>query len=131
MRGDREPHRTHQMRRDPQPDITFGQRGANTPQRALFEERQVAMDQAWRGRRSGRTQIALLQQDHPQPATGGVARNANAVQASANNREIVVRHALPSSGLIPNIRIPFQRASLRMLESRTTSKCRSLVEFWI
>ena len=53
---------------------------------------QIAMDQPRRGLRSARAEIALLQQDDAQAAASGVARNADAVQSAANDREIVVRH---------------------------------------
>src|SRR5271166_1816511 len=51
------------------------------------------MDQPRRGRRSACAEVALLQQDNPQAAPGGVARKADAVQATADNRKIVIRHA--------------------------------------
>ncbi len=59
---------------------------------AALQFRQIAMDQPRRGRGSARTEIALLQQDDPQAAPGGVARNADAVQPAADDRKIVVRH---------------------------------------
>ena len=57
-----------------------------------LEVGQVAMDQPRRGLRSARAEITLLQQDDAQAASGGVARDADAVQSAADDREIVVRH---------------------------------------
>jgi hypothetical protein len=57
-----------------------------------LQSRQVAMDQPWRGLGGARAEIALLQQDHPQAAPGGVARNADAVQPATNDRQVVIRH---------------------------------------
>ena len=93
MGGDREPHRPHQMRRDPQPDVALGQRRAHAQKGPALQHRKIAMDQPRRGRGCGGAEVALLQQDHPQAAPGGVARNADAVQAAADDRKIVVRHA--------------------------------------
>jgi len=42
---------------------------------------------------TSRGEVALLQQDHAQTAAGSVARNADAVQPAADDREIVIRHA--------------------------------------
>ena len=52
----------------------------------------IAMDQARRGRGCGGAEVALLEQDNPQAASRGVARNADAVQAAADDRKVVVRH---------------------------------------
>ena len=93
MRGDDKAHRTHQMRRGPQPDVTLGQRRTDTEKRSALQHRQIAVDQPRRGRGRGDAEVALLQQDHPQAASRGVARHADAVQAAANDRKIVVRHA--------------------------------------
>ncbi len=81
------------MRRDPQPDIALGQRGADAKKRPALQHRKIAVDQPWRGRGCAGAEVALLQQDHPQTASGGVARHADAVQAAADNSKIVIRHA--------------------------------------
>src|SRR5258706_16461548 len=51
------------------------------------------MDQPRRGGGCARADVALFQKDHPQAASRGVARNADAVQAADDDRKIVVRHA--------------------------------------
>src|ERR1700682_3351267 len=92
MRGDRKAHRTHQMRRDPQPDVTLGKRRAHAQKGSALQYGEIAMDQPRRGRGCARAEVALLQKDHPQAAPRGVARNADAVQPAADDRKIVVRH---------------------------------------
>ena len=92
MRGDDKAHRTHQMRRGPQPDVTLGQRRTDTEKRSALQHRQIAVDQPRRGRGRGGAEVALLQQDHPQAASGGVAGNADTIQSAADDRKIVIRH---------------------------------------
>jgi hypothetical protein len=92
MRRDHEAHRPNQMRRDPQPGPALGQRSAHPSEAAPFQDREIAVDQprCCRGRRTA--QIALLQQDDPQAAAGGIAREADTIQAAADDRKVVVRH---------------------------------------
>src|SRR6266540_6390628 len=92
MRGDGKAHRAHQMRRYPEPDVALGKRRTDAKKMPALQPRQIAMDQPRRGRGGARAEIALLQQNYAQPASGGVARDADAVQSAANDREIVVRH---------------------------------------
>src|ERR1039458_1631761 len=92
MRGDHEPDRTHQMRRDPHPGVALGQRRANAPKPLALQRGEIAMDQSWRGARGGATEVALFKQNDPEPAPRGVACNANAVQTAADDRKVVVRH---------------------------------------
>jgi hypothetical protein len=47
MRGDRKAHRPHQMRRDRQPDVAFGQRRADAQKATPLQHREIAMDEAW------------------------------------------------------------------------------------
>ena len=93
MGGNDETHRTHQMRRGPQPDVALPERRADAKQRPALQHLEIAVDQPRRGLRCAGAEIALLQQDHAQAASGGVARDADAVQASADDSKIVVRHA--------------------------------------
>ncbi len=92
MGGDRKAHRTYQMRRDREPDVALGQRATDAKEGPAFQPCQIAVDQPWRGLGCARAEIALLQQDHAQAAAGGVARDADAVQPAADDREIVIRH---------------------------------------
>ena len=52
------------------------------------------MDQLGGGRRGAGGEIVLLDQQHAQAAAGGVARDAGAVDAAADDGEIVVGHSL-------------------------------------
>src|SRR3954452_10858724 len=92
MRGDGKPHRAYQMRRDPEPDVALGKCRTDAKKVPALQVSQIAMNQPWRGRGGARAEIALLQQDDTQAASSGVARDADAVQSAANDREIVVRH---------------------------------------
>src|SRR5215475_8716379 len=92
MRRNREAHRANQMRRDGEPDPSLGQRPAHAPEAAALQYRQIAMNQARRRRRSGAPKIALLEQDDPQTPTGRIARDADTVQATADDREVIVSH---------------------------------------
>src|SRR5689334_24559620 len=92
MGRNREPHRAYQMRRDPEPDVALGQRRTDAKKVPALQISQIAMDQPRRSRGGARAKVALLQQDDTQAAAGGVARDADAVQSAANDREIVVRH---------------------------------------
>jgi hypothetical protein len=81
------------MRRNFEPDVALGQLRAHATQSPALEHREIAMNKPRRGRGCGRTEVTLLQQDHAQAAYGGVSRNADTVQAAADNRKIVIRHA--------------------------------------
>jgi hypothetical protein len=81
------------MRRDPQPVVTLSQCRADPEERSALQHCQIAVDQPWRGRRCGGAEVALLNKDHPQTASRGVACDADPVQATANDRKIVVRRA--------------------------------------
>ena len=91
-RRQHEPHRMDQVGRRPQQHLALGQRLADQPQRAMLEIAQPAMDQLGRGRRGARAEVVLLQQQHAQAAAGGVARDAGAVDAAADDGEVVVGH---------------------------------------
>src|SRR6476646_9200379 len=92
MRRDGKAHRAHEMRRDPEPDVALGKRRTDAKKAPALQISQIAMDQPRRGRGSAGAEIALLEQDDAQAPSGGVARDADAVQSAANDREIVVRH---------------------------------------
>ena len=92
MGGDRKPHRPHQMRRDGEPDVALGELRVHAEERAAFQPRQIAMNQPWRGLGGAAAEVALFQQDHAQAAPRGVARDADAIQSTTDDRKIVVRH---------------------------------------
>ncbi len=69
---------------------------------AVLEIAQAAVDELGRGRRGAGGEVVLLDQQHAQAAAGGVARDAGAVDAAADNRRgrnrvMPIRLALVSS----------------------------------
>jgi hypothetical protein len=54
------------------------------------------MDQLGGGRRGRGGEIVLLDQQDLEAASGGIARNADAVDAAPDDGEIEVRHAAPA-----------------------------------
>ncbi|MGY4425320.1 hypothetical protein ACVWY2_007769 [Bradyrhizobium sp. JR6.1] len=93
MRRDRKAHRPQQMRRDAQQHIAFPEGPTDAEELPPLQPGQIAMDQPRRGLRRAGAEIALLQQDHAQAAAGRITRNARAVQATADDRDVTVRHA--------------------------------------
>src|ERR1700758_1915667 len=51
----------------------------------------IATDDARRGRGRSGAEVALFEQDDPKTAPGGVACNADTVQAAADDRKVIVR----------------------------------------
>src|SRR6516225_5965880 len=51
-----------------------------------------AVDQSSRSHRGGAAEIPLLEQDDPEAAPGGITCNADAVQTTADDRKIEIRH---------------------------------------
>ena len=70
----------------------LGQGAAHPPEPAPLQHRQIAVDQPRCRRRCRAAEIALLEQDHPQAAACRIAREADTVQAAADDREVVIRH---------------------------------------
>ena len=97
-RRQHEAHRPDDVRRHPQQHLALGQRLAHQPERAVLEIAQAAVDELGRGRRGARAEVVLLQQQHAQAAAGGVARDAGAVDAAADDGEIVVGHISATMG---------------------------------
>ena len=93
-----ETHRPDQMRRHPQHDLALGQRLAHQPEPAVLEIAQPAMDQLGGGGRRAGGEIVLLDQEDAQPPAGRIARDAGAVDASAHDGKIEIRHAGPAPG---------------------------------
>src|SRR6516165_6638005 len=81
------------------------------------------MDQPGRRRRCGGGEIALLQQKHPQAASRGVARQADAVEPAADNSRIVVSHAGDSvSRVMSPLHLQRFQAKWRRLAKENASK---------
>src|SRR5262249_23646643 len=73
----------------PEQDFALPERAADQAKLVLFEVAQAAVDQLGRGRRGAAGEVTLLRQDHRKPAAGGVARQAAAIDAAADNRDVV------------------------------------------
>src|SRR5207249_7408819 len=109
------------MRSNPQPAVALGQRRAHAKQFPALQRGEIAMDQPARGRGRRGAEVVLLQQQYPQTPSRGIARNADAVQPTADNCNIVVRHpGTISSDIIP----PWQ------VKAGKTKPARSRPETW-
>jgi hypothetical protein len=80
------------MRRHAQQHLALAERRAHQPQRAVFQIAQAAVNELGGRRRGAGCKIALFEQHDLQPPTGRIARNARAIDAAANNRQIEVGH---------------------------------------
>ena len=73
-----------------QQHLALGERLGDQAELVLLEVAQAAVDQLG-GRRRGRAgEIAALDQQHRQAAAGGVARDAGAVDAAADDQQVVL-----------------------------------------
>ena len=68
--------------------LALDQRLAHQPELVVFEIAQAAMDQLARARRGALRQIVLLAEDHGEAAARGIARDAGAVDAAADDEKI-------------------------------------------
>ena len=100
-RRQHEAHRPDEVRRHAQQHLALDQRLAHQAEPAVLEIAQAAVDQLGGGRRGAGGEIVLLDQQHAQPAAGGVARDAGAVDAAADDGEIVSRPCLPAGSRRP------------------------------
>jgi hypothetical protein len=92
VQGNGKAHRAYQVRRIGQPSRTLGETAPHTQPAPVLQQGEVAMDEG-RGRGSGGAgEISLLDQDHPQAAASRIARETRAVQPTADDRQIIVRH---------------------------------------
>ena len=92
-----EPARAHEMGRDTHQNFTFGERFANKPEVQVFQIAQATMNQLGGGRRSGGAKISLLTQINRQSASRCVARNAAAIDAAADDRNVINQLRNPRS----------------------------------
>ena len=75
-----------------------GQRFAHQPELVVLEVAQPAVDQLGAPLRRRRGEVVLFDQQHREAAAGGVARDAGAVDAGADDEEIVRLPLLPDMG---------------------------------
>ena len=90
-----QPQRVHQVRREVQQKLPLHQAFVHQAKGEMLEIAQSAVDQLGRGRGGRRRQVALLDQQHRKPAAGGVTRDAAAMDAAADYRDVVFRHGFP------------------------------------
>ena len=64
-------------------------------ERAVLQITQAAVDELGRGRGRAGCQIALLDQQHAQAPAGGVAGDAGAVDAAADDGKVEIGHRCP------------------------------------
>jgi hypothetical protein len=58
-----------------------------------FEIDEIAVQQVRRCRRSASAEVVLLEQRNPQAAPGGIARDAHAIEAAPDDRDVDISHA--------------------------------------
>src|SRR6185436_13009428 len=83
--------RLDDVRRQLKQYLALGQRFGDQAKFVVLEIAQAAVDQLGAPRRGVRTKVVLFHQQHRQAPTGGVARYADAVDAAADDSEIVNR----------------------------------------
>jgi hypothetical protein len=103
------PQRADDMRRHAQQHLALCQRLAHQAEGALLQIPQSAVDQLGRGRRRGRAEVVLLDEENAKPATCGIARDTGTVDAAANDRKVEICHSwvpirlrLPRCGIAGN-----------------------------
>jgi hypothetical protein len=74
-----------------QQHLAFGQRLADQPELVIFQIAQAPVYQLGRGRRRGAAEVPLLAQEHRQPAARRIARDAAAIDATADHGKVVGR----------------------------------------
>jgi hypothetical protein len=84
-----EAQRPHDVRRRAQQRFTLLQRLADEAELVVFEVAQAAVNQLRAARRRVRRQIVLLAKQHRQAAARRIARDAGAVDAAADDEQIV------------------------------------------
>ena len=83
-----EAHRPDDVRGRGQQHLALDQRLAHQPELVVLEIAQAAMHQLAAARRGARGEVVLLAQQHRQAAAGGIARDAGAVDAAADDQEV-------------------------------------------
>ncbi len=73
------------------------QRLAHEAELIMFEVAQPAVDQLGRFRRGAFGKVVCFEQQHARPAPGGIARDAGAVNAAADDDDIIGLHAFRAS----------------------------------
>jgi hypothetical protein len=115
-----EAQRPDQMRRQAQQHLALAERRADEPQRAVFQIPQAAVNELGGCGRSAGGEIALFEKHDLQSPTGRIARNARAIDAAANNRQIEVGHR-------PAIFAALERDGFMLTRHRALVLCWSMI----
>ncbi len=94
--------RPDKVRRHAQQHFTLAKRGTHEAERAVLQIAQPAVNQLRRSRRGAGGKVVLLDENDLESAPRGIAGNAGAVNAAADNGEIEIGHT--SS---PGLALPF------------------------
>ena len=84
-----EGQRPGDVRREPEQHLALGQRLAHEAELVELEIAQAAMDELARGRGGRAREIVLLDEQHLEAAPGRIASDAGAVDAAADDEEVV------------------------------------------
>src|SRR2546430_5823975 len=82
--------RPDDVRRDPEERFALGERLGDEAELEILQVAKSTVDDLGGSRRGLRGKIALLDQQHLQAAPGGIARNSRAVDAAADDQQIVM-----------------------------------------
>ena len=96
--------RPYDVRGVAQQDLAFAERLTNQTEFIVLEIAQSAVDQLGARRRGALGKIALLRQEDLQAPTGGIARNTAAVDATADDRNVVQRRMFHYSACLAHVR---------------------------
>src|SRR5262249_27260457 len=94
--GQHDPQRLHDIWRYAQQHLAFPQRLSHEAEIIIFEIAQPAVDQPGRSRGCAAGEIVHLAEIDRKPATCGVARNAAAIDAAADDGEVEGCRHVPS-----------------------------------
>ena len=118
-----ETQRPHDVRGGVEQHLPFGQRLLDQAKLVVLEVAQSAVDK-FRARRGGvRGEIVLLTQHHPEAVTRGIACDARAVDAAADDQQIALLHA----GAHPAAR---DRVAMRVRDARCSIGAVAQVRSW-
>src|SRR5882724_5287452 len=81
--------------REPRKNRALAQRARDQPEMVALEIAQPAMDKLGRSGRSRAREIVLLDEHDLEPAAGGIARNATAVDPATDDGDVVYRLGQP------------------------------------
>src|SRR6266498_373236 len=81
--------RCNDVRRSAQQDLALGERFGDQPEFVIFEVAQSAVNELGAPRRGMRGEVILLDEQHLESASRGVARDTRSVDSTAGDDEVV------------------------------------------